>query len=348
MIIINPVSLGDVSCTRATSAPYYDRNGALQMAPPNTLRVTYDPADLSRAPYALLDAGEVIGPGSGLVYSNVAITETPYNSGSTYATGAQVYDPATYLMYQSLIANNTGKALTDTTSWTPLNVPVNRWKMFDQYNQTQTSNPEEIIIVISTRTLARGAFLGNIDGLDARYSVTDLTTGLVYQETQNLTQSNSKSSLYRWGFERIRRKRVTSTTKLPPYANALVTIAIRKPGGTAKCGVAVVGSTIDLGLAQYGLGRGIKDWSTVQFNFDGTEDSTPRGFSKTMELDVVIDNSNMDYAIDTMEDLRQKPVAWVATDLYSSAGIFGKYQSFKNVIENYPQSKMSLQIQGTV
>jgi hypothetical protein len=112
--------------------------------------------------------------------------------------------------------------------------------------------------------------------------------------------------------------------------------------------VAAVGPTIDCGLSQYGLSRGIKDWSTVQFNFDGTDDSTIRGFSKTMELDVIIDNSNIDYVTDTLEDLRQTPVAWVATDLYSSAGIFGKYQDFKNVVEGFPESKMSLQIQGTV
>lgn len=114
MIVVDPVSLGDVTCTRASSAPYYDRNGVQQIAPPNTLRVTYDPNDLSRAPYALLNAGEVIGFGAGIVYSNAPIDVPSFNATTTYAKDVLVYDPVLHNVFQSLVANNVGKALTDT------------------------------------------------------------------------------------------------------------------------------------------------------------------------------------------------------------------------------------------
>jgi len=165
MDIIEPVTLGDVTCTRATSAPYYDRNGVQQMAPPNTLRVTYDPADLSRAPYALLDAGEVISAGAGLVYSNVPIVEQVYSATATYAKDVLVYDPVSHNVFQSLIASNLGKALSDTTAWTPRGA-VNRWAMLDQYNNTQTSNPEEIIIVVSPQVISQGFYIGNVDAAE--------------------------------------------------------------------------------------------------------------------------------------------------------------------------------------
>lgn len=543
MMIIDPVTLGDVSCTRASTATYFDRNGVMQTAPANTLRVTYDPSDLSKAPYALVEAAatnllanseqadlwapaqtwvspnaiaapgggltadwlhedaqnnfhmtqadisgvvagqaytysvfvkpagrsavylraatgffangtygldigaafdlsgdgavahydpavtpkitkcadgwfrisctvtgsvtgagviylflatdtatshnanptyqgdnssgvyvwgrqfevgprassyiptagapvtraaDVIAPGAGLVFSNVAITETLYNSGSTYALNSVVYDPVTYLTYQSLIANNTGRALADTTAWTPLKLVVNQRLMLDQYNNTQTSNAEEIIIVLSPRAIAQGIFLGNVDAIEARISSVDLSVGLVYQEVQSLLVSTSGGSFYNWCFKRWKKRSYAASVQLPPYANSLVTIAIKKPGGVAKCGMCVLGPLVDVGLAQYGLSREIKDYSTVNFNFDGTSNVVLRNFAKIMDVDLVIDNDQIDSVIEALEGYRQKPVAWIGTAIYGSACLFGTYTSFKNVIAYPTQSNMSLQIQGTV
>jgi hypothetical protein len=293
-------------------------------------------------------AADVIGSGPGLVYSNVPITETPYSGASTYAQNAIVYDPTTYLTYQSLIANNTGKALTDTASWTPLLKTVNRWLMFDQYNNTQTTNAEEIIVVLSPQALAQGIFLGNVDASEVRISCLDPTEGLVYQEAQNLVVSNSGSSFYNWCFKRIKRKSYVISVQLPPYANALVTIAIKKPGGTPKCGVCAIGPLVDVGLAQYGLSREIKDYSTVNFNFDGTSNVIKRNFAKVMDVDVIIDNDQIDTVLEVLEGYRQKPLVWIGTALYGATCLYGPYVSFKAVVAYPTQSTMNLQIQATV
>jgi hypothetical protein len=348
MMIIDPVALGDVSCTRPSTKTAYDRTGAVFTVPVNTLAVTYNPADLTQAPYALVDSTDVIGGGSGLVYSNVPIYETPYNSGATYGQNAFVYDPATYLMYQSLIANNTGKALTDTASWVPTGNSINRRQMFDSYNNTQTSNTEEIIVVVSPQTIAQGVYLGNVDASEIRLSMVDLTSGLVYQEVQNLIVSSSKSSSYNWCFKRIKRKSYAVSVLLPPFANALVTIAIKKPGGTAKCGTCVVGPLVDVGLSQYGLSREIKDYSTVNFNFDGTSNVVKRNFAKIMNVDVIVSNDQIDSVIEQLETYRQKPLAWLGAAQYGHACMFGPYVSFKSVIAYPTESTMNLQIQATV
>lgn len=293
-------------------------------------------------------AADSIASGAGLVYSNVAITETAYSTSTTYAAGDQVYDPATYLMYQSLIAANTGHALTEKTAWTPLNKPVNRWQMFDSYNNTQTTNAEEIVVVLSPQAISQGIYLGNVDDTEFRVSVVDLTDGLVYQETQSLIVSDSKSSFYNWFFKRIRRRSYAVSVRLPPYANALITVVLRKPGSTAKCGVCAVGQLVDVGLSQYGLAREIRDFSTINFNFDGTSNQVIRNYAKRMDVDVSIENEVIDSVIENLEALRQKPVAWIGAKEFGSACVFGRYSSFKSVIENYPYSKMNLQIEGTV
>lgn len=347
MDIIEPVALGDVSCTRADPAPYYDRNGVQQMAPPNTLRVTYDPVDLSKAPYALLDAGEVISAGAGLVYSNVPIAESPYSATATYAKDALVYDPVSHNVFQSLIASNVGKALTDTTAWTPRGA-VNRWAMLDQYNNTQTSNPEEIIIVVSPQVISQGFYIGNVDAAEVRVSVVDRSKGLVYREEQSLKVSTSGSSFFNWCFKRIRRKTWAVSLKLPPFANALITIAIRKPGGTPKCGMCVIGPTADLGKTLMTLGAEIKDFSDTSFAFDGTSRTTIRNWAKRITADVVVAADQVDAVYELLADYRQKNIVWVGSLKYGLAIAFGRYSSLKPVVKGKTRWDMSMQIEGTV
>jgi hypothetical protein len=293
-------------------------------------------------------AADVLGAGSGLVYSNVPITETPYSGSTTYAKDAQVYDPTTYSMYQSLVAGNAGNALSDTSKWVPLQTVVNRWMMLDSYNNTQTSNPEEILIVLSPQALAQGVYIGNADASEVRISCYDPTDGVVYQETQNLIILDTGSSFYNWCFKRIRRRSYAVSVQLPPYYSGLVTILLKKPSGTAKCGMCVVGPLVDVGLSQYGLSREIRDYSTVNFNFDGTSNVVKRNFAKVMDVDVLLDNDMIDSVIESLEGYRQKPVAWIGAAGYGSACLFGTYTSFKNVIQYPTQSAMNLQIQGTV
>lgn len=293
-------------------------------------------------------AADVLGTGSGLVYSNVPITETLYSGSTTYAKDALVYNPATYAMYQSLVAGNVGNALTDTSKWVPLQTVVNRRMMLDSYNNTQTSNPEEILIVLSPQALAQGVYIGNADASEVRISCFDPTDGVVYRETQNLIIPDSGSSFYNWCFKRIRKKSYAVSVQLPPYYSGFVTILLKKPGGTARCGMCVVGPLVDVGLSQYGLSREIKDYSTVNFNFDGTSNVVKRNFAKVMDVDLILDNDMIDSVIESLEGYRQKPVAWIGAAAYGSACLFGTYTSFKNVIQYPTQSAMSLQIQGTV
>ena len=60
MEIIAPNPVADPASapfTRGTVANYWDRSGVLQQVGPDVLRVTYDPTDLSAAPYPLIEPG---------------------------------------------------------------------------------------------------------------------------------------------------------------------------------------------------------------------------------------------------------------------------------------------------
>jgi hypothetical protein len=298
---------------------------------------------------AVTRAADVIGTPTGtLLSSNIAENEyPPYAVGTSFALNAFCIDPPNHLIYQSAVASNLGNALTDETKWTKIGY-TNRWRAIDQYNNTVTSNPERIVYVFTPQQLAQGFYLGGLDADEVQVVVQDPVEGIVYNEVQSQQVSNSQSSYYRWMFSRIRRKTFAVSVMLPPYANAIVTIIIKKPGGTAKCGMCVLGPLMDIGLAQYGLGAEIKDYSTTKFEFDGTSTTTERGYSKRLSVDVIVENDNLDYVNELLINYRQKNVVYVGSVLWGMAIAYGKFSSFKPVITEFEISKMAMQIEGTV
>lgn len=295
---------------------------------------------------AVTRAADVVGPGAGLVFSNVPIAEPAYDVKGTYAKDVRVYDPVTYEVFQSLIAGNVGKALTDTNAWSPRGA-VNRRAMFDDYNNTQTTMPDEIVVVLSPEMVAQGFYLGNLDVDEVRLSTVDAVDGVVHNEATDLIESNSKSSYFNWMFKRIKRRTYFFTLDLPVYAKGLVTVCLRKVGGTAKCGMCVIGPVDEFGPTLLGLSTEGKDFSSTTFNFDGTSKTTIRPYAKRMSCDVVVPNDEITYVQDRLFELRQRALVWVGGP-YGATAVFGRYGSFKNVIEYQMQSKMNLTIEGAV
>ena len=292
-------------------------------------------------------AADVIGPGAGLIYSNVPMVEPPYSATTTYAKDAAVYDPATKIVYWSMQAANVGKPLSDPAWWNK-RTAINRWAMFDDRNSTVTSNPEEIIVVVSAKAITQGFFAGALDASEVRISMTHPTRGVVYSETRSLVLPRSGSSFYGWCFNRLRMRTWFRTLKLPVFANALVTITIRKPGGAPKCGMALLGPVEDGGSTLMGLSTELKDYSTTTFFADGSSDTVVRGFSKRMSVDVSVERDRVESLEDYFVKRRQKTLVIFGSTLRGDGMLVGKVSSFRKVIDSYPRSKMALQIEGVL
>lgn len=296
---------------------------------------------------AVTRAADVIGPGAGLIYSNVPMVEPPYNAATTYAKDAAVYDPATKIVYWSMQAANVGKPLSDPAWWNK-RTAINRWAMFDDRNSTVTSNPEEIIVVVSAKAITQGFFAGALDASEVRISMTHPTRGVVYSETRSLVLPRSGSSFYGWCFNRLRMRTWFRTLKLPVFANALVTITILKPGGVPKCGMALLGPVEDGGSTLMGLSTELKDYSTTTFFADGSSDTVVRGFSKRMSVDVSVERDRVESLEDYFVKRRQKTLVIFGSTLRGDGMLVGKVSSFRKVIDSYPRSKMALQIEGVL
>lgn len=296
---------------------------------------------------AVTCAADVIGPGAGLIYSNVPMVEPPYDAAVTYAKDAAVYDPATKIVYWSMQAGNVGKPLSD-PSWWNKRTAINRWAMFDDRNSTVTSNPEEIIAVVSARAITQGLFAGALDASEVLVSMTHPTRGVVYSEKRSLVLPRSGSSFFGWCFNRLRMRTWFLTLKLPVFANALVTITIRKPGSVAKCGMCLQGAVVDSGRSLMGPSTELKDYSTTTFYADGSSDTFERGFSKRMSVEVLVESDRVEELEDYLSSRRQKVMVYLASTVRGDTMLVGKFSSLRKVINTFPRSRMSMQIEGVL
>jgi hypothetical protein len=293
---------------------------------------------------AVTRPADIISTTGTFLASNVPEDDAPAYVPGTYALGAQVID--SHLVYESKANANTAP-LTDATKWLLIGA-TNQRKMLDQYNNTATEHPEEIVLTLTPRQIAQGFYVGEVDGSEVSVVMQDNNDNIVYSHSESMILSNSGSSAFNWCFKRIQRKTYFFTGDLPVYSNPRVTISIKNPGGTAKCGMCAVGPLIDVGLSKYGLSTEIKDFSSSTFAFDGTSSTIQRGYAKVMSVDMMVENSQIDSVQQQLANFRQRPVVWVGAAMYGSAIIYGKYSSFKNVIAYPAHSIMSLNIQGTV
>ena len=250
-------------------------------------------------------------------------------------------------VHTATASQNANRPLTEETYWLPVGA-TNRWKMLDAYNNTQTEQADEIVLVLRPQAIVQALYLGNIDGDEIAITVTDPTDGVVYAETTSMVISNSGSSMFNWLFKRIFRRRQFCTVTLPMYYAATIEVRIRRLGGIAKCGMLCIGPLEDVGLSQYGLEAEIKDYSSTKFNFDGTSNTKLRGYSKKMVVDVVLHNSVVSQVHERLIDFRQKTVVFIGAIEFDLSLVCGTYSSFKTVIVQTKQSKIALQIDGKV
>jgi hypothetical protein len=227
--------------------------------------------------------GDAAGAGPGLVSSSVPIAEPAYSSGGTYAKDAVVYDPATYLTYQSLIAGNVGKALSDTTAWGPLKRVVNRWLMFDKVVNSQTSAPEAVTVVIRPGELVNTVGLLNVAG--ARVTVAQDGSG--YSQTKNL-QRHDVNNWYDWFYEEPIREGDVVFDGIPPYVNSNLTITVESAGGIAAIGCCLLGKARTIGQTAWDLTGGVLSYSTPSTDTFGNVTLVKRDNAKVLNFEVYI------------------------------------------------------------
>jgi hypothetical protein len=277
------------------------------------------------------------------------LSGTTYHVGNlvmvtTTANGAAT---ATHKIYSSVHSQaGNDPTVDDGTNWTEVS-STNRWKMFDAVVQDQTVNATSINTVLQSPTVVNSLALLNVDGTTVVVTVTDAVEGVVYNETFNLTSYSGIQDWYAYFFEPIVRKNQLALTDLPPYSNTSISVTINS-GADAKVGALVIGQFADLGLSQHGASISIIDYSTKTTDSQGRVTITDGPYADKMDVDVVLDTSQIGQANTTLSSLRTTPAVWVAEDNNDDLVIYGYYREFDIILSNPTISRLSLEIEGLV
>lgn len=276
-----------------------------------------------------------------------AAGETAWVSGTTYAVGDLVIRASTHRVYKRKVAGaGTTPPESDATNWEDFR-PTNRWAMFDQEINTQTTGATPLTVTLAPG-LCNSLALLELVGSQAQVTVTDGAGGpTVYGPVTVSLEQSSVADWYSYFFEPFSQRGTLILTDLPPYVSARVTITISGTG-TMKCGGFIVGSIYSLGATQYNVTAGIRDYSKKETDSAGAVQLAVGKFSKRMRAKLQVAAGSVGQIQTLLTDLRATPVVWIGDDTgtIEPLTIFGFYRDFELDVAYPTVNFYSLDIEG--
>ena len=245
-----------------------------------------------------------------------------------------------HLLYKSTTAANSGNALADTTKWTLLG-STNARAMFDDTYGSQTTNENSIVFVLTPGFLVNSLWFGNMDAASVRVEQSD--SG--FDETA-LLNAHNVLSWYEWFYVPLRRQTdLAFIANIPPYPTSTLTITISNSGGTAKCGIFVMGIAQVLGLTNWEIMASIISYSGTTVDGFGNTKFLSRAKVKKLKMDVNITKGYHDEAFRIMTDCTDVPLVVIGTTRWQMAQGYGSLGSWDLTLSNKGKP-MSVEFKG--
>jgi hypothetical protein len=284
-----------------------------------------------------------LGSGLTLISTNVAQEYSTYDPAVTYAKAARVTSGLN--AFESVADGNVGNALSDAAWWLDLGAS-NPYRMYDQYNGTQTQNAGAIVDTLSAAGRVDTIALLNVSAASVHITMSTASDGVIYDETQSLVSSSGINTWYDYFYEPIVRKTDVVFQDVPNFANPTIALTINQPSGIAKVGVAIIGQAKDLGDVVYGAQTGIQDYSKKETDDFGNFMIVKRAYAKRGSFKLIVDNARVDALNVLLAGYRAEPILWIGTDTYASTWIYGFYRDFSVEIAFRNHSNLNLELEG--
>lgn len=285
--------------------------------------------------------------GSQLVSTTATESVATWLVGTTYAIGAKVQ----YIdkIYESLVGSNVGnQPNTSPTQWLDLGAD-NRRAMFDALVNSQTTATTSFTTVVKPLVAFNSLAYLNIVGATLDITIRDGLAGPITYTRSIPLDDTLIVDWYMYFFEPFDLKTDVILTDIPVYNTSHITTVITGVG-TVAIGAMIYGTQYSLGNTQYGATIGIKDYSVKTTDAFGNTSFVQRAYSKRMDADVMLNNSNLNFVHRLLSDIRAIPVVWIGSDAeeFKPLVMFGYYRDF-NISIPYPTYSMcNISIEGLI
>jgi hypothetical protein len=284
-----------------------------------------------------------------MIYSNVPENDAPaYDSSVSYGANSIVMWPLFHRLYKSLVDNNQGNPLYDTTKWLMVGYN-NRWKVHDGIiNGSVSSNPLSIRNIYKVSGAVDSVALLSVAGTQASVKVYNTSDQLVYSSTKNISLVINGAA--NWDDFFLTPLAQLNTDLLfddiPYTINPTIDITISAPNNSVSCGEILIGDQLTIGATQYGAKTGYTDFSVKTQDQFGNYSITPRGYRKTGEFQVFVDNANIDYFANFLARYRAQGILFVGSSTYLSTMIYGFIKDYSNTIQYPNHSIFNVSVEG--
>ena len=268
-----------------------------------------------------------------------------WNGATTYNAPYRVTRLFSHKIYQRITAGATATPPeSDPVNWVYVGF-TNRWRMFDLANNTQSSAPEQIIVVLTPLAFADRLVVLNLDAQQA--SVT------IENTDYNVVKGMDKRVVRNWFdyfFERIEDGRTEYVFEdMPLRLGNKITLKITRPGGIARVGTVIFGESKVLGTTKYGASAGILNYDKKNVDDFGNASIVPRAYSKRMNVSLTVLARDVDGVHRYLTLNRSIPLVFIgANNDYSALIIYGWARSFEIVIAYYTHSDCALTCEGLI
>lgn len=286
-----------------------------------------------------------------LLSSNVALDDAPEWAAGTYGIGDTVLH--NLHVYESVADNNTAEPGAETSlpmKWIDQGA-CNRWRMFDKRAGTKwllgkyTENAESIELTIRPGQVVNAIGLVGVSGTTVRVVMTEPNEGAVYDKTVSMADTGV-TNWYDYWFAPFERRDNLALLDLPAYGSADVQVIVATPGGTARVGTMVIGSSIEIGVAVYGTGLGLVSYTRTNEDDFGNVTLISRGSRRTVDYDLRIDTARIGTAMRTLEKLRDVPSLYVGNTGMDTTIIVGRFERLATVIASPALCDMTLEVRS--
>lgn len=227
---------------------------------------------------------------------------------------------------------------------------TNRWKMFDQSVQSQSSRASSIEVDLLMASYIDTVAILNVSASTVQVKVTHPVDGVIYDKTVTLTSYLGVVDWYTYFYEDINVPSDVLFTGIPRRPGCTVEVNVNKTTGDAMVGTCILGVAKDISSEQLGVEAGarvsIDDYSVKERDDFGNYMILERSFNKRADVTVVVDSNKVDYVVNLLSKLRATPILYVGSTKYTSLLLYGFYKNFEVDIAYDTISYCTLQLEG--